>query len=188
MVVRWVRSAAHIAVTSSCHHSPPGDCAKNRIASGGRLVETDADAFSAFRHSSTGEVTGTTAAASTHAGSAAADDVAEQLENLVFDGFIAATPLQALRQLPRYLQAAQQRLEALPAGADRDAQGLRTIDRVIEHWNARLAKVPDARRDAVNDAAQWLVEELRVGLFAQRLGTAYPVSEKRIIKAIDALR
>ena len=123
-----------------------------------------------------------------HAGSAAADDVAEQLENLVFDGFIAATPLQALRQLPRYLQAAQQRLEALPAGADRDAQGLRTIDRVIEHWNARLAKVPDARRDAVNDAAQWLVEELRVGLFAQRLGTAYPVSEKRIIKAIDALR
>ncbi|GAB07700.1 ATP-dependent RNA helicase HrpA [Gordonia amarae NBRC 15530] len=123
-----------------------------------------------------------------HAGSAAADDVAEQLDNLIFDGFIAATPLSALRHLPRYLQAAQQRLEALPAGADRDTQGLRSIDRVIEHWNARLAKVPATRRDAVNDAAQWLVEELRVGLFAQRLGTAYPVSEKRIIKAIDALR
>ena len=123
-----------------------------------------------------------------HAGSAAADDVAEQLDHLIFEGFIAATPLSALRHLPRYLQAAQQRLDALPGGADRDAQGLRSIDRVIEHWNSRLTKVPAARRDAVNDEAQWMVEELRVGLFAQRLGTAYPVSEKRVIKAIDALR
>jgi ATP-dependent helicase HrpA len=48
--------------------------------------------------------------------------------------------------------------------------------------------VPPGRRDAVNEQAGWIVEELRVGLFAQHLRTAYPVSEKRAIKAIRELR
>lgn len=61
------------------------------------------------------------------------------------------------------------------------------IDRVTQRWNQRLAQVPENRRDAVNEEAQWLVEELRVGVFAQRLGTAYPVSEKRALRTLDRL-
>ena len=122
-----------------------------------------------------------------HAGSLAADDVADQLDHLVFDGFVAATPLRHLREVPRYLEAAVMRLEQLPAAADRDRAGVATIDRVTERWNSRLAEVPESRREHVNDEAQWLVEELRVGLFAQRLKTAYPVSEKRVLRALDSL-
>jgi ATP-dependent helicase HrpA len=48
--------------------------------------------------------------------------------------------------------------------------------------------MPSERQDAVSEAAGWIVEELRVGLFAQQLRTAYPISEKRAIKAIRDLR
>lgn len=122
-----------------------------------------------------------------HAGSVAADDVAEQLDHLIFDGFVRATPRRHLAELGRYLLGAQTRLEGLPASADRDRAGVAIIDRVTQRWNQRLAQVPENRRDAVNEEAQWLVEELRVGVFAQRLGTAYPVSEKRALRTLDRL-
>ncbi|WP_440713640.1 ATP-dependent RNA helicase HrpA [Gordonia sp. FQ] len=118
-------------------------------------------------------------------GSVAADDVAEQLAHLVYDGFVRDTALTHLRHLPRYLKAARARLEALPGSASRDATGLDAVDRVIAHWNQRLAQVPAHRQDALNDLAHWMIEELRVSLFAQQLGTAGPVSEKRVIKALD---
>ncbi|WP_439032735.1 ATP-dependent RNA helicase HrpA [Gordonia terrae] len=122
-----------------------------------------------------------------HAGSLAADDVADQLDHLVFDGFVAATPRRHLENLPRYLEAAQARLDALPASAARDQAGVAVLDRVIERWAQRVEQVPEHRRGIVDDEAQWLVEELRVGLFAQRLGTAFPVSEKRVLRALDRL-
>lgn len=117
----------------------------------------------------------------------AADDVRDQLDDLVFDGFISATTAAALSEIPRYLDAAISRLEQLPASAARDAQAMASIDRVVATWTDHLRRVPPGRRDAVNEEAAWIVEELRVGLFAQQLGTAYPVSEKRVIKAIRAL-
>ena len=61
------------------------------------------------------------------------------------------------------------------------------IDRVTERWNQRLTQLPESRRDAVSEEAQWIVEELRVSLFAQKLGTAYPISEKRALRALDRL-
>ncbi|AZG44166.1 ATP-dependent RNA helicase HrpA [Gordonia insulae] len=121
-------------------------------------------------------------------GSVAADDVAEQLDNLVFDGFVAATPRIHLTHIPRYLQAAENRLADLVGSTTRDRDGLAAVDRVIAHWNRRIDQLPAGRRDAFNDRAHWLVEELRVGLFAQRLGTAYPISEKRAIRALDDFR
>uniref|UniRef100_UPI003D93ACDA ATP-dependent RNA helicase HrpA n=1 Tax=Gordonia sp. B7-2 TaxID=3420932 RepID=UPI003D93ACDA len=122
-----------------------------------------------------------------HAGSVAADDVAEQIDDLVFDGFVRVTGRTHLSELPRYLLAAQTRLAALPASAARDQEGVAVIDRVTQRWNQRLAQVSAARRDAVNEEAHWLVEELRVGVFAQRIGTAYPVSEKRALRTLDRL-
>ncbi|RPA66079.1 ATP-dependent RNA helicase HrpA [Gordonia oryzae] len=133
------------------------------------------------------ELMGLRAVIDTHAGQLAADDVTEQLDHLVFDGFIAATPREHLSELPRYLRAARERLEHLPASAERDRAGMQSLDRVVERWNQRLAQVPDGRRDAVNEQAHWLVEELRVGLFAQRLGTRYPISEKRALRTLDRL-
>ncbi|WP_448223405.1 ATP-dependent RNA helicase HrpA [Gordonia iterans] len=121
-----------------------------------------------------------------HSGSAAADDVADQLAHLVFDGFVADTPLVHLRRLARYLAAARARLAALPGSAARDNAGLDTVDRVIAHWNQRLAQLPEVRHDALNEMAHWMIEELRVSLFAQQLGTAGPISEKRVVKALDA--
>ncbi|GED98157.1 ATP-dependent RNA helicase HrpA [Gordonia crocea] len=126
------------------------------------------------------------AAIDSRTGTLAADDVAEQLANLVFDGFIGSTPIDRLAEVPRYLRAAIIRLESLDTGAARDRDALAAVDRVIERWNQRLHQLPEHRREPFNDYAQWMVEELRVGLFAQRLGTAHPVSEKRVLKAFDA--
>ncbi|MGV9713413.1 ATP-dependent RNA helicase HrpA [Gordonia sp. NPDC003424] len=121
-------------------------------------------------------------------GHLAADDVADQLGNLVFDGFVAATPRRHLQHLPRYLRAATQRLGDLPAAAGRDRDGVNAVDRVVAHWNQRLNQLPTARREAFNEFAHWTTEELRVSLFAQRLGTAYPISEKRALRALDGFR
>ncbi|MFC0315264.1 ATP-dependent RNA helicase HrpA [Gordonia phosphorivorans] len=128
----------------------------------------------------------TAQAVDAHSGSAAADDVAEQTAHLIFDGFVADTPLTNLVHVPRYLAAACARLDALPGSAARDNAGLDTVDRVIAHWNRRLAAVPAHRQDALNELVHWQLEELRVSLFAQQLGTAGPISEKRLMKAIDA--
>jgi ATP-dependent helicase HrpA len=63
------------------------------------------------------------------------------------------------------------------------------LDRVYADYDALLGSVPDSvgRSDAVREIA-WMIEELRVNLFAQTLGTLYPVSEKRVRKAIDDVR
>lgn len=56
---------------------------------------------------------------------------------------------------------------------------------MIVAWNRREAQLPEARHADLADMVQWRLEELRVSLFAQQLGTSGPVSEQRIIKAID---
>lgn len=119
----------------------------------------------------------------------AADDVREQLSSLIFPGFVTELGSRRLTDLPRYLSAAQQRLEALPAGALRDAQGMDMLDRVYAAYDKLLARLPEDRRDAAEVVEiYWMIEELRVSLFAQGLGTRVPVSEKRILKAIAAVR
>ncbi|MDJ0391762.1 ATP-dependent RNA helicase HrpA [Rhodococcus sp. G-MC3] len=116
----------------------------------------------------------------------AADDVREQLAGLVFDGFVLEFGSDRLADLPRYLKAAKARLTALPSSAARDEQGMDVLDRVYDAYDRLLKMLPEARRQstAVQDVF-WMIEELRIGLFAQGIRTAYPVSEKRILKAID---
>ncbi|MFC8045635.1 ATP-dependent RNA helicase HrpA [Nocardia sp. NPDC057353] len=118
-----------------------------------------------------------------------ADDVRRQLDDLVFPGFIAEHGPQRLRELPRYLRAATARLHALPASAVRDRQGMDQLDRVLAAYDRLLTTLPEPRRTgrAVTDI-WWMIEELRVSLFAQKLGTPYPISAKRIEKAIAAVR
>ncbi|MFI9510277.1 ATP-dependent RNA helicase HrpA [Nocardia sp. NPDC052566] len=118
-----------------------------------------------------------------------ADDVRHQLDDLVFPGFVSEWGSVRLRDLPRYLQAATARLTALPGSAVRDRQGMAELDRALAAYDRLVASLPDHRKHApAVTEIWWMIEEFRVSLFAQKLGTPYPVSLKRIDKAIAAIR
>ncbi|GAB4397343.1 MAG: ATP-dependent RNA helicase HrpA [Rhodoferax sp.] len=113
---------------------------------------------------------------------AVAQDVAQQLARLVPKDFLHCTPWSALQHLPRYLKAIGLRLDKLRNDPQRDAQHMRTLQPLEQRYWRRLAErkgVADARLDAY----RWLLEELRVSLFAQELRTPQPVSAKRLEKA-----
>ena len=115
-------------------------------------------------------------------------DVRAQLDALVYDGFVAATGLPHLRHLPRYLAAMLERLDKAPADLRRDGERAETVRRVEAERAKVVADLPLGERGAPDvTELRWMTEELRVSLFAQRLGTAYPVSEKRMYKAMDAV-
>ncbi|WP_278264000.1 ATP-dependent RNA helicase HrpA [Nocardia sp. AG03] len=118
-----------------------------------------------------------------------AEDVRHQLDDLLFPGFVAEWGRARLRELPRYLLAAAQRLESLPGSAVRDRQGMVEVDRMLAAYDKLVRSLPENRKHA-RDVTEiwWMIEELRVSLFAQKLGTPYPVSAKRIEKAIGAIR
>ncbi|KUM32309.1 ATP-dependent RNA helicase HrpA [Arthrobacter sp. EpRS66] len=117
---------------------------------------------------------------------AAVTDIRSQLEQLIYPGFIAATGAANLMRLPRYVQGVEKRLEKLRGGAvTRDSQALLAIQKLEDEYDAALERVPDgARVPAALAQVKWMLEEMRISLFAQELGTAYSVSEKRIRKAI----
>ncbi|KAA8884659.1 ATP-dependent RNA helicase HrpA [Nocardia colli] len=118
-----------------------------------------------------------------------ADDVRDQLDNLVFRGFVSEWGSTRLRELPRYLQAAVVRLETLPGSAVRDRQGMIELDRALTAYDRLVNSLPENRRNApAVTEIWWMIEEFRISLFAQKLGTPYPVSVKRIERAIAAVR
>jgi ATP-dependent helicase HrpA len=115
-------------------------------------------------------------------------DVRAQLRELIRPGFVAETGLARLPDLERYLRGVQHRLEKAPANLARDAQALEQVDLV----EGRYADLLDALRPTQRGAAEvvdigWMIEELRVSLFAQPVGTARTVSPQRILKAIARL-
>lgn len=119
---------------------------------------------------------------------AAFEDVAEQRDSLLFPGFVTALGTVRMKELHRYLAAAVARLEALPASASRDSVGMEVLDRVYGALEQATAMLPPERQEGpATDAILWMIEELRVSLFAQSLGTAGPISEKRILNAIAKL-
>ncbi|MDP9636682.1 ATP-dependent helicase HrpA [Rhodococcus cercidiphylli] len=114
-----------------------------------------------------------------------ADDVREQLDGLIFRGFVTEFGSRRLADLPRYLAAATKRLSTLPSSAGRDAAAMDVLDRVYGSYGRLLDSLPESRKNSPGvQELFWMIEELRVGLFAQGIRTAYPVSEKRIEKAI----
>ncbi|HWH84695.1 MAG TPA: DUF3418 domain-containing protein, partial [Burkholderiaceae bacterium] len=111
-----------------------------------------------------------------------ADDIAAQLARLVPKRFVAETPWAQLAHLPRYLKAVVMRLDKLRSDPARDAQRLAELRPIESRYWRHLAErkgVADARLDEF----RWLLEELRVSLFAQELRTPQPVSAKRLDKA-----
>ncbi|MBF9335962.1 DUF3418 domain-containing protein, partial [Microbacterium lacticum] len=118
---------------------------------------------------------------------AALGDVKAQLAGLVFPGFVARTGLARLAHLPRYLQGALSRVEALADSPGRDRQRMTEFERAAAAYADAGGALPlDADAAATLAHARWLLEEYRVSLFAQQLGTAEPVSLQRITKALAA--
>ncbi len=111
-----------------------------------------------------------------------ADDVAAQLQRLVPKRFLAETPWAALQHLPRYLKAVVLRLDKWRTDPQRDAQRLAELRPLEQRWVRRVAELK-GQRDARLDEFRWLLEELRVSLFAQELRTPQPVSVKRLERA-----
>ncbi|MFJ9519388.1 ATP-dependent RNA helicase HrpA [Kitasatospora sp. NPDC101801] len=117
----------------------------------------------------------------------AVNDVRLHLASLVHPGFVTATGWQRLPDLKRYLLAVDRRLEALPNHPQRDLLHLHKVQQVQDAYGELLGKVPAGREPSAElRAIRWMVEELRVSFFAQGLGTPTPVSEKRILKAMEA--
>jgi ATP-dependent helicase HrpA len=87
----------------------------------------------------------------------------------------------------RYLVAADRRLTQLPTHAQRDRARMAKVHEMRDEYAWLLEQLPAGRPvpRAVREI-RWMIEELRVSYFAHALGTAYPVSDKRILKAIDA--
>ena len=114
--------------------------------------------------------------------------IREHAASLLGDGFISRTGLDHLGDLRRYLEADLVRLDKLQRNPRRDDQLAWQIDDITRYWEGVRAKL-SARRLAEPDAGEipWMLEELRVSLFAQTLGTKYTVSDKRIRKAIAEL-
>ena len=116
----------------------------------------------------------------------ALNDVKSQLEQLVYPGFVARTGYAQLSQLPRYLSAIEKRLEKLPGNVQRDAQHMAAVQALEDDYDdAVSALLPGRRAGAELGQVRWMIEELRVSLFAVELGTAYSVSEKRIRTALN---
>ena len=108
-------------------------------------------------------------------------DLQAQLDGLIFRGFLLAVSYAHLKDYPRYLKAARERLDKLFQAAGRDQERLRELTPFLEKWRERAAAVQAVgRRDPRLDEIRWMLEELRISFFAQRVGTAYPVSLKRI--------
>ena len=116
-------------------------------------------------------------------------DMQAQLSSLLYPGFVADTGFARLRHLARYLRGILARCDRAPLEVSRDAERMDTVARVQQEFSDLLASLSATRR-AGGDVQElrWMVEELRVSLFAQTLGTAHPVSEKRIYKAMDQVQ
>lgn len=114
----------------------------------------------------------------------AVKDIEEQLEYMMFHGFIEDIDTEYLKQYPRYLEAIIKRMEKLEYGIDRDLQSTKQIQ---THWD-RIKKLVDHAYETDGnttgfDEYRWMCEELRISLYAQGLKTKIPVSLKRMDKA-----
>lgn len=119
---------------------------------------------------------------------AAFKDMSEQLSRLIHPGFVARTGWRALQHVPRYLAGINVRLDKLSGHLQRDAVAMQTVHDLEAEYRAAVDAVPSTvPTPAALRAVRWDFEELRISFFAQELGTAHTVSEKRIRKRLREL-
>lgn len=118
----------------------------------------------------------------------ALSDIKNQLGGLVYRGFVTNNGWKRLSDTLRYLQAIERRLEKLATDPHRDRAQMLRVEQVQQVWQQWLNKLPPKRQqDEEVKEVRWMIEELRVSLFAQQLGTPYPISDKRILQTIEQL-
>ena len=117
-------------------------------------------------------------------------DVENQTQLLVYKNCFTQTPWECLQNMPRYLKALRLRIEKQPANPDRDGKNAASVGAIWQKWQDKVNSLNQANLDipqALQDY-RWLIEELRVSLFAQELKTPFPVSIKRLDKIWSDMR
>ncbi|HDT3001210.1 TPA: ATP-dependent RNA helicase HrpA [Proteus mirabilis] len=118
----------------------------------------------------------------------ALSDIKAQLNQLVFPGFVTSHGWKRLADIPRYLSAIEKRMEKLAIDPNRDRAQMSRVENVILQWQQWLAKLTEKQKQQEEvQNIRWMIEELRVSLFAQQIGTPYPISDKRILQAIESI-
>ena len=118
----------------------------------------------------------------------ALSDIKSQLSGLVYQGFVQKSGYARLPDLLRYLQAINKRMDKLTQDVNRDRAAMLRVEQVQQAYQQLLAKLPKSKpiSDEVEEI-RYMIEELRVSLFAQQLGTKYQVSDKRILNLISSI-
>ena len=105
----------------------------------------------------------------------------QQLDQLVYQGFLQHTEWRHLQRYPAYLKALSLRLDKLKHAVTRDQQAMREMAVFLQQWQQRYERMQQRRQpDERLHELRWSIEELRISLFAQEVKTAYPVSLKRL--------
>jgi len=117
-------------------------------------------------------------------------DLEQQIGLLVYKGCFSQTPWEQLQHVPRYLKALRLRIEKHPANPDRDGKNAASVGLFWQKWQDKVNALNAAHLDIPQSLQdfRWLIEELRVSLFAQELKTPFPVSLKRLEKTWADLR
>ena len=117
----------------------------------------------------------------------ALSDIKSQLAGLVYQGFVQKSGYDRLPDLQRYLQAVDKRIDKLAQDVNRDRAAMLRVEPVQQAYQQLLAKLPKSKPISEEVAEiRYMIEELRVSLFAQQLGTKYQVSDKRVLAIINA--
>lgn len=113
-------------------------------------------------------------------------DIKAQLGGLIYPGFVQKSGYDRLPDLQRYLQAVDKRIDKLAQDVNRDRAAMLRVEQVQQAYQQLLAKLPKSKpiSDEVAEI-RYMIEELRVSLFAQQLGTKYQVSDKRVLAIIN---
>ncbi|HHF5474274.1 TPA: ATP-dependent RNA helicase HrpA [Haemophilus influenzae] len=116
----------------------------------------------------------------------ALSDIKSQLASLVYQGFVQKSGYDRLPDLQRYLQAIDKRIDKLAQDVNRDRAAMLRVEQVKQAYQQLLAKLPKSKpiSDEIAEI-RYMIEELRVSLFAQQLGTKYQISDKRIANIIS---
>ncbi|MDU8923848.1 ATP-dependent RNA helicase HrpA [Pasteurellaceae bacterium LIM206] len=118
----------------------------------------------------------------------ALSDIKNQLAGLIYPGFVEKTGYHRLPDVLRYMYAIDKRIDKLAQDINRDRAAMLRVEEVTKAYHQLLAKLPKSKphSDEVKEIP-YMIEELRVSLFAQQLGTRYPISDKRVMNAIKAI-
>ncbi|EOV8410158.1 ATP-dependent RNA helicase HrpA [Providencia stuartii] len=118
----------------------------------------------------------------------ALSDIKGQMSNLVFKGFVTEHGWKRLPDVLRYLNGIERRLEKLAIDPNRDRAQMSKVEHVTQMWQQWKAKLTPVQQQLPEvQEIRWMIEELRISLFAQQLGTPYPISDKRIIQSMENL-